>query len=313
MRMKIAVLGSGAMGSLFAGNLSRCHDVLLVAHRKEAADRIAKNGVTLVERDGSIATYRPRAAAMGDAFEPVDLVLVFVKAMGTMDALTRCRGLIGEETLVLTLQNGGGHEEELSQFAPMERVLIGTTQHNASVREDGSVYHGGGGHTVVGSTLGHSEAAVRVASAFTQAGIETEASDNVRRLVWQKLLTNVSLSALTGVFQMPMGFVTGSPSCWSLCEKLVAEAVEVARADGVEFDLEEKLAEVRAVSVGGPKGITSICADLMRGRMTEVDTISGSVVRAARRLHVSAPCHEMMVLLIHAMEDKNKINGAMPS
>lgn len=305
MYMNIAVLGAGAMGSLFAGNLSRCHDVLLVDRFPEVAAAVAKNGVTLVEQDGTSAVHRPRAAAIGETFEPVELVLVFVKAMGTVDTLTRCRSLIGKDTLVLTLQNGGGHEDILSQFVPMEHVLIGTTQHNASIREDGTIFHGGSGVTVIGSPLGHSEEAVRVAQAFTQAGLMTEATDNVRRIVWQKLMTNVSLSALTGVFQMPMGFVTQSASCWALCEKLVAEAVEVARADGVEFDLEEKLAEVRAVSEGGPQGITSICADLMHGRMTEVDTISGSVVRAARRLNMSAPCHEMMVLLIHAMEDKN--------
>ena len=75
------------------------------------------------------------------------------------------------------------------------------------------------------------------------------------------------------------------------------------------FDPQEKIEEVHQVAVKGPRGITSICADLMHGRMTEVDTISGSVVRAAARLHVPAPHHEMMVLLIHAMEDKNRETG----
>ncbi|MDO5377228.1 MAG: ketopantoate reductase C-terminal domain-containing protein, partial [Clostridia bacterium] len=129
---------------------------------------------------------------------------------------------------------------------------------------------------------------------------------DIRRAVWQKLMTNVSLSALTGVMGMPMGFVSSSASCWALCEMLIREVVAVAAADGVVFDAEEKIAEVRAVAEGGPTGITSICADLLHGRKTEVDTISGSVVRAARRLHVSAPRHEMMALLIHAIEDKNE-------
>ena len=144
--------------------------------------------------------------------------------------------------------------------------------------------------------------------AFAQAGFEMKASENVRKAVWQKLMTNVSLSALTGVFQMPLGFVTQSESAWKLCEILIREAVAVAAADGVEFDAEDKIEEVRKVSVNGPMGITSICADLQNGRMTEVDTISGSVVRAAKRLGMEAPHHEMMVLLIHGMEDKNKLN-----
>ena len=113
---------------------------------------------------------------------------------------------------------------------------------------------------------------------------------------------------LDRVFQMPLGFVTQSESAWKLCEILIREAVAMAAADGVEFDVEDKIEEVRRVSVNGPMGITSICADLQNGRMTEVDTISGSVVRAAKRLGMQAPHHEMMVLLIHAFEDKNRIN-----
>ena len=102
-----------------------------------------------------------------------------------------------------------------------------------------------------------------------------------------------------------MGFVAQSPSAWALCETLIREACAVAEADGVCFDPKEKAEEVRRVATDGPMGITSICADLMQGRKTEVDTISGSVVRAAARLHVPAPHHEMMVMLIHAMEDQN--------
>lgn len=304
--MRIAVLGAGAMGRLFAALLSRRHDVLLMDRNPERAQTLDREGVILIEPDGARAVFHPHTVGMGSEQAPADLVLVLVKAMGTRASLERCRGLIGPKTLLLTLQNGGGHEEVLAGFAPLDRVLIGTTQHNASVREDGSVFHGGSGRTVIGSPLGESEAAKRVAAAFAEAGLETEVTDNIRRTIWQKLMTNASLSALTGVMGMPMGFVAASASCWTLCERLIREAVQVAAADGVAFDAEEKIAEVRAVAEGGPMGITSICADLLHGRKTEVDTISGSVVRAARRLHVSAPCHEMMVLLIHAMEDRNE-------
>lgn len=309
--MNIAVLGAGAMGRLFAAGLSRRHDVLLMDRNEERVRQINERGITVTEQSGETHTFYPRAALMGSRQRPVDLVVVFVKAMGTQQALERCQSLIGEDTLLLTLQNGGGHEEVLSRYAPMERVLIGTTQHNASIREDGAVFHGGSGHTVIGCPLGKSEAAGTAAQAFCEAGFDAQESDNVKQAVWTKLMTNVSLSALTGVFQMPMGFVTQSESCWALCDMLIREAVAVADADGVHFDAEKKIAEVRAVSENGPMGVTSICADLMNGRRTEVDTISGSVVRAAKRLGIPAPCHTMMVQLIHAMEDKNDVKKTL--
>ena len=305
--MRIAVLGAGAMGRLFAAGLSRANDVVLLGRSKQKLAPLAENGVTVHEQDGSSYTAHPDVRIAGETCESVELIVVFVKAMGTREALDACRNLIGEETCVLTLQNGGGHEDVLSEYVPMERVLIGTTQHNASVREDGSVFHGGSGHTVIGCPLGESAYAKRAARAFADAGFSAEASGNVREAVWRKLMTNVSLSALTGVFKSPMGFITESPSAWALCERLIREAVAVAEADGVHFNAEEKIAEVRAVSVNGPMGITSICADLRNGRKTEVDTITGCVVRAAKRLGVSAPCHEMMRLLIHAMEDQNDL------
>lgn len=307
--MRIAVLGAGAMGRLFAAKLSKANDVVLLVRSRERAEAARASGITVHEQDGSAFTAHPEVAVSGEAAGAVELILVFVKSMDTQSALSACRGMIGERTCILTLQNGGGHEETLSQFVPMERVLIGTTQHNASIRPDGSVFHGGSGHTVIGSPLGESDAAQKVAQAFAEADFDVEASANVREAVWRKLLTNASLSALTGVFRSPMGFVTDSESAWALCERLIREAVAVAQADGVRFDAEEKIAEVRAVSVNGPKGITSICADLTHGRLTEADTITGSVVRAARRLGVSAPSHEMTLLLIHAMEDRNRLLG----
>ena len=306
--MKITVLGAGAMGSLFAAKLSVCHDVAVVDLNAARIDMVNQDGISLMEQDGTVFTGRPFASVPKDAAGECDLVLVFVKAMFTKAALEGIKAVIGPKTMLLTLQNGGGHEDVLSQFVPMENVLVGTTQHNASVRPDGSIHHGGSGITKIGSLAGNHEAAKAVADAFQQAGFEMQVSENVREAVWQKLMTNVSLSALTGVFQMPLGFVSQSESAWKLCETLIREACEVAKADGVVFNVEEKIEEVRKVSVNGPMGITSICADLQNGRMTEVDTISGSVVRAAKRLGMEAMHHEMMVLLIHAFEDKNRLN-----
>ena len=306
--MKIAVLGAGAMGSLFAAKLSACHDVLILDLNAARIDAIKAEGIHVMEQDGSVLKGYPPASLPKDAAGEYDLVLVFVKAMFTKAALEGIKQIISPKTKLLTLQNGGGHEDVLSQFVPMENVLIGTTQHNASVREGGSIHHGGSGVTVIGNLAGNDAAAQEVVDAFAQAGFDMKVSENVRKAVWQKLMTNVSLSALTGVFKMPLGFVTRSESAWKLCEILIREACAVAKADGVEFDVEDKIEEVRKVSVNGPMGITSICADLQNGRMTEVDTISGSVVRAAKRLGMEAPHHEMMVMLIHAFEDKNRIN-----
>lgn len=302
--MRIAVLGAGAMGSLYGGYLSRKHDVILVDVNQAVVDAINANGVTIHEPDGSVTVCHPLGAVSTADMAPVDLIIVFVKAMFSESALSNNRGLIGPDTCIMTLQNGSGHEDTLTKFVDRAHVVIGTTQHNSAVVGPGEIRHGGSGITHVGCIEGDVSRLQYIADAFCECGLEADCSADVQKLIWGKMFTNVSASVLTGVLQVPLGFIASDKNAWALCETLVREAVAVAAGEGLEFDAEEKVAEVRRVCENSPAGITSICADLSKGRRTEVDTISGSVVRASRRNGVPAPTHAAMVALVHAMEAK---------
>ena len=302
--MRIAVLGAGAMGSLYGGYLSRKHDVILVDVNRAVVDAINANGVTIHEPDGSVTVCHPLGAVSTAGMAPVDLIIVFVKAMFSESALSNNRGLIGPDTCIMTLQNGSGHEDTLTKFVDRAHVVIGTTQHNSAVVGPGEIRHGGSGITHVGCIEGDISRLQYIADAFCESGLEADCSADVQKLIWGKMFTNVSASVLTGVLQVPLGFIASDANAWALCETLVREAVAVAAGEGLEFDAEEKVAEVRRVCENSPAGITSICADLSKGRRTEVDTISGSVVRASRRNGVPAPTHAAMVALVHAMEAK---------
>ena len=120
------------------------------------------------------------------------------------------------------------------------------------------------------------------------------------------MFTNVSASVLTGILQVPLGYIAHNANAWAVCETLIREAVAVAAGDGLDFDAEQKIAEVRAVCEKSPNGLTSIYADLRDGRRSEVDTISGSVVRASDRNGVPAPTYRAMMNLVHALENKPK-------
>ena len=302
--MRIAVLGGGAMGSLYGGYLSRKHDVVIVDVNETLVDKINREGLVIAEPDGSSAVYHPKAAVKTEGMAPADLIIVFVKAMFSHGALSANRALIGRDTYIMTLQNGSGHERTLLEFCDKAHVVIGTTQHNSAVTGLGEIRHGGSGLTHVGCIEGDASRLSPIAQALTECGLEADCCPNVMELIWNKMFTNVSASVLTGVLQVPLGFIAKDPNAWALCERLVREAVAVAAGEGLRFDADEKVAEVRVVCEKSPDGITSICADLAKGRKTEVDTISGSVVAASRRNGVPAPTHEAMVALVHAMEGK---------
>lgn len=302
--MNIAVIGAGAMGMLFGGYLTRENDVTLLDVDPRRVASIASGGVTVREKDGRELLFHPKAALSGAELPPAELVIVFVKSMYTAKALAANRGLLGPETYLLTLQNGGGHEEILGRFAGMDRVIIGTTQHNASAIEGGT-YHGGSGPTTLGLPGGGVEGLSEIAYTFSRCGLECQVSRNVLSDVWRKLFTNTAASALTAALQVPLGFIASDAHANTLMRTLCHEAVETANALGAgPFQEGEVVETVEAVCRGARDGVTSIRADIDAGRPTEVDAISGYVVRAARRAGVPVPVHEALVELIHALEGK---------
>lgn len=304
--MRVAVLGAGAMGMLFGGYLSQKNDVWLVDVDPLRVEKINMDGVRIREKNGE-ATFHPTAVMDTQAIGTMDLVLVFVKAMYTESALSANRSLIGQDTYIMSLQNGAGHEAELLRFADRKHVVIGSTQHNSSLISNGFIQHGGAGKTSIGLVDGGSEVLVPIAEMFTACRLDCVTSNEIKRQIWTKLFTNTAASALTAVLQAPLGYLVENEYAHELMRLLCHEAVAVANAEGfARFDEAEAIADVESVCRNAKNGYTSIYADVKEGRRTEVDTISGSIVATAGKLNIPVPYHEMIVRLIHALEQKPK-------
>ena len=302
--MRIAVIGAGAMGSIYGGHLSLHNDVYLVDTNQAIVDHINQNGLTLQE-NGSDVIYHPTAVTSTEGMEPMDLIILFVKSLFSRAALNGNKHLIGPNTYLMTLQNGSGHEDILAEFAAENRIIIGTTEDNGAILGPGHVRRGGTGKTNVGMLVEDTEGFLpKAKEVFDSCGFQCKVHENIQQLIWNKLFTNVSLSVVTGVLQVPIGFIASNEHAWTITKQLIHEAVAVAHGLGLEADEEKIVEDVRLVSVNSPEGITSICADLRAGRKTEVNTISGSVVRASKKCGVPAPTHELIVELVHAMEER---------
>lgn len=301
--MKVAILGAGAMGSLFGGYLSQQNDVWLIDIDRGRIDTIRAKGVTIQEPDGD-RVFHPNAVVDASDLGPMDLVIVFVKAMKSREALDKNRQLTGDKTYLMSLQNGAGHEEVMADFAPRGQVIIGTTQHNSSLTMPGRIHHGGGGKTSIGLLGADSAVLEPIAEAFRKSGFDTEVSGDIKKQIWKKLFLNTSASVLTAILQVKLGYVVENAHAWLLTKRLIEEAVTVANADNQDFDVDQVISDVRAALFNARDGYTSIYADIRNGVQTEVDTISGSIVRTANRLGIPVPNHELVVRLIHALEEK---------
>ena len=302
--MKIAVIGAGAMGSIYGGHLSLKNEVYLVDTNADVVRTINENGITL-EEGGEDHIYRPKAVTDTSGLPEMDLVILFVKALFSRSALEGNRGLIGKDTYLLTLQNGSGHEDILGEFVPTERIIIGTTEDQGTVLGMAHIRHGGTGGTNLGMLCPDTAGFLpRLKETMDACGFRAKIHENIQQLIWNKLFVNVALSAVTAVLNVKMGFIAEDPHALALSMQLLHEAVEVAHAMGLEADEEHLQQEIIETSKRVPDGVTSICADLSKGRKTEVDTISGSVVRAAKKCGVAVPAHEFLVNMVHAMENR---------
>ncbi len=304
--MKIAVIGAGAMGSIYGGHLSLHNEVYLVDTNQEVVKTVNEKGITL-EEDGKDNVYRPKAVSDTSGLPEMDLVILFVKALFSRAALSGNKNLIGKDTYIMTLQNGSGHEDILGEFVDQNHIIIGTTEDQGTILGMAHIRHGGTGGTNLGMLVPDEGGMLpRLKETLDACGFRAKIHENIQQLIWNKLFTNVTLSAVTAVLQVKMGYISGNEYAFAMTKQLLHEAVAVAHAMGLSADEDELLSEIKATSERVPEGVTSICADIMNGRRTEVDTISGSVVRAGKKHGVAVPTHEFVVNTIHALESREK-------
>ncbi len=127
-------------------------------------------------------------------------------------------------------------------------------------------------------------------------------ADNIRQMVWNKLMINASSSVLSGVLQVKQGYIAENPDAFEMCKNLIKDICIVANAMGMSFDVDEQITRLYNHLKNAPDGLTSIYSDLKKGRKTEVDYISGAVVNAAGKKGINVPAQDMMVHMVHAME-----------
>ena len=181
--MKIAVLGAGAMGSLYGAKLSHTQDVTMVDVNETLIDHINQNGIVVQEADGTEETYTLKAVKSGTDIGVQDLVIVFVKGIFTKDTIRQNLSMIGSNTLVMTLQNGAGNNRDIAKFVSKDNILVGTTSHNCVVKGLGVIYHSGHGPTNIGPdvrTPDNTAKAKIAGEILKQAGFEVYVLDDIQ-------------------------------------------------------------------------------------------------------------------------------------
>jgi len=306
--MKIAVIGAGAMGSLFGAMLAEAdNEVWLYDIWEEHVQTINRAGLS-IEREGKTRTVSLNATTDPDQIGQAELTIIFVKSTQTRTATLTAQQIAGSDGAVMTLQNGMGNADIIAEVIAPHRILAGTTSHGATMLGAGRIRHAGIGATTIGSWAATGQGrqlAGRFADFFTRAGIETEAVDEVRSVVWNKLLINIGINAITALSGIKNGQLLDLDMTRELSRLAVEEAMAVARArdiaikeDAVEIVL--KVAEATAVNR------SSMGQDVDNKRQTEIDAINGFIVNEAKKLGIEAPVNFALTALVKTLENHYK-------
>jgi|Deesub1362B_J571_1020462.scaffolds.fasta_scaffold04211_3 2-dehydropantoate 2-reductase len=300
--VKIGVVGAGAMGCLFGGWLARAGlEVILLDVWSEHVRILNEKGLELQEGD-ELLNIPVRATEAPEELGDCGLVLVFVKSYYTREAVEPVAANLRSDAVFLTLQNGMGNAEEIQRLWREDGVLVGTTAHGSTLLGPGRVRHAGRGETLLGPwARTRLETAYWAGDILARGGFSVRVRDDILGVLWEKLLVNVGINALTALTGMRNGQILEDPDAEALLEEAVLEARSVAEALGISLR-EDILAHVKGVAKRTAQNRSSMLQDLMRGRRTEIDVINGVVVREGRRLGISTPVNATLSRLVHIVQ-----------
>ena len=297
----IAVIGCGAMGTLFGGLLASAgNEVWMVSRDCARAAALERRGIRIT--GASRRQVRVRATSEPRRVRDAGLAFVFVKAYDTAAAARRAAQLLSPDGIAVTLQNGVGNVEALANVVGVDRVVGGSTAHGATLLAVGRVRHAGKGPTALAAPAGATADVAAVAQVLSAAGIATEAVDDLDALLWQKLILSAGINPIAAITRLRNGDLISVAGAAALAQAAVAEAAAVAAARGVPITPERAVANLREVCRSTAKNVNSMLQDVLHHRRTEVEAINGVIVAEAERMRMAAPVNEFLLRAVRAIE-----------
>ena len=302
-RLHIAVIGPGALGTLFTVRLAISGiSVLLFDYRPSRAAILDAEGLRLLAGNTESVTTPPVTADPRQLAD-IDLALVLVKSYRTESVAATLAEFLPEHAVALTLQNGLGNLETLQLHLGADRVFAGATAQGALLEAPGLVRDMGGGPTILGSPDGQPDARLDdIAQALLHAGFSVSITENLAATLWNKLLLNAAINPVGALTRLRNGELAAQEPARKLMIAAAREAYAVARAHGVELAEQDWAARLQAICQATAPNRNSMLQDVLSARRTEIDAINGAIVRVAEQHHLTATVNRTLHYLVSALE-----------
>ncbi|MCV2892722.1 ketopantoate reductase family protein [Lentibacter sp. XHP0401] len=304
--MKIAIVGAGAMGCLFAWQLVKAGaDVVAIDPWKEHIDAIRSNGL-VVEKDGGTLNVPLTAVTSPADVGPCDVVMFFVKYGHTAKAAQMALPLVGDNTLLVTLQNGIGNPELIAEAIPDNPVAYGLTTLTSEMLGAGRIEasFSGRGETYFWRQNGQPDARDTALHDLLNKGDYAAALDpEIDLRIWKKLIINCCFNPICGLLDCNVGETMVDEEAALIFDGLISELATIAHKKDIDITTQSARDYLNDVGRDAASHIPSMTIDLRAGRITEIDCLNGAIVREGVRQGISTPTHTLVCNLIRMREN----------
>lgn len=292
---RLLIVGTGAMACAFAARLSPRASITMLGSWPEGLAALKREGIRLVQGQRqevhSVAVLEP-----GQLVAPFQNALVLVKSWQTEAAAERLTEHLAEDGLALTLQNGLGNRETLASRLGRDRAAAGSTTTGARLLAPGLVQITGLGPV----SLERHARIEALATLLTDGGFQVQFETDIQQLLWRKLVVNAGINPLTAILNVPNGYLVHNPPANRLMRSAAQEAARVAAALGIDLELKDPGGAAEQVARQTAPNHSSMLQDIQRGEPTEIEAISGAVVRSAREAQIEAAVNNSLLELVRA-------------
>ena len=302
--MKIAIIGCGAMGSVYAALLADSgNDVWAIDTWEEHISAIKSNGLRVEGASGDRTVSMNATTNASDAGE-CELIIVATKASGVPAAAVAAKSIAGPNSIILTIQNGLGAAERIAESIDTNQVMIGVVGgFGASMKAPGHAHHNGMQLVRIGEMNGGvSDRLEKVVSAWGNAGFTAKGYPDIHQMIWEKFICNVTYSGPCALMNATIGQVQANSDSWSVALSCAREADAVARAKKINLGFNDVETYVRDFGANMPDARPSMLLDHMAQRPSEIDGINGAVPTEAAKIGMTAPINALVSSLIRGRE-----------
>ncbi|MGI9319616.1 MAG: ketopantoate reductase family protein [bacterium] len=303
--MKIAIIGAGAMGSVYAGLLADAgNEVHVVDLWREHIDTINEAGLRIEGASGDRVVHSVNAHSAPDQIGVCDLVIIATKASGVGAAAHSIAPVIDRHSIILTIQNGLGAGERIRAAIQNDNILLGVAGgFGASMKAPGHAHHNGMELIRVGEMQGGlSERLKQVAQVWQDAGFNVKAFEDINQLIWEKFICNVTFSAPCTVFQKNIGELMQDPYGWPVAQQCAREAYDTAIAKKIKLSFDDPYVYVSQFGQNMPEARPSMYLDHLDKRRSEIDAINGMVPVVAKEVGLNAAYNEVISAIVRSRE-----------